>query len=120
MAGSLGAMVERLTIRKNTPSTDSHGARNTASLSTLDTLDAEMIALTGDEKLEVNRVGSRVEYRFRVWARHDITAKMFIEWSPAWPSGAPRQTLEISAIVPDPDDRAFMFLDCASHDGRVT
>lgn len=120
MGGSIGAMVERLTIRQNTPSTDTHGARNTANWSTLDTIDVEMVPLSGAERLDAGRIGSKVEYRFRAWARHDITAKMRAEWSPAWPSGAPRQTLEIAAIVPDPGDRAFMFLDCSSHDGQVS
>src|SRR3990167_4823494 len=120
MAAGVGAMVEWLTIRQNSPSTDTHGARNTPTWSTLDTIAAEKIPLSGDERLEASRVGSRVMYRFRIRARTDLTAQMRAEWTPAWPSGSSRQTLEIAAVLPDPSDRNYAFLECASHDGRVS
>jgi SPP1 family predicted phage head-tail adaptor len=109
-------MCERLVIQTNTPTTDSHGA-SIPSWSTLDTVFGERIPLRASETQQAARVGSQVDYRFRVRARTDITAALRISWTPLYPSGASAQILEIAGIVPDPKDRAYMFIECGSHDG---
>lgn len=113
---ALGALCERLLVQQDTTSTDTSGGRS-SSWGTLDTLFAERIPLSAGETLEAERLGSQVQYRFRVHARADVTAKMRALWTPAWPRSAARQVLQIHAVVPDASDRGFMVLECGAHDG---
>src|SRR5688572_19772193 len=99
---SIGAMVEQLLIQRNTASTNAHGSKTPSVWTTLDTVFAEHLSLTGAERLESERVGSTVTQRFRIWARTDVTAKMRALWTPTWASGSSRRVVEFHAIYPDP------------------
>jgi len=115
-----GAMVEQLLVQQNTASANTHGSLTPAVWSTVDSVAAERIPLSGAEQLEAGRVGSSVQYRFRIRARADITAAMRALWTPAWPPSATTQVVEIHAVVPDPKDRGFCLLECGTHDGVTT
>jgi head-tail adaptor len=82
---------------------------------TLDTVPAELIPIRAWERLQATAVQSGVDYRFRVRARSDVTAAMRLLWTPSWPQGSARQTLEITGPTqPDPTDRAFMFIEAGA------
>lgn len=112
-------MREQLLIQQNTASTV-RGAPSPATWGTLDTVAAEHLPLTGTEQLEASRVGSQVKHRFRVRSRADITAAMRALWTPSWLSSGSRKILQIAALVPDPRNRSFMFVDCSEDDAGGT
>lgn len=113
---AVGAMVEQLLIQQNTASTNTHGSKTPGVWTTLDSVWAEEVALTGAERLEAERVGSSVTLRFRIWARTDVTATMRALWTPSWASGSARRVVEFHAIYPDPKDRAFQIIEASTHD----
>jgi SPP1 family predicted phage head-tail adaptor len=116
MAISIGAMVERLLIQYNAASTNTHGSKTPGVWTTLNTVCAEHMPLSGAERLEAERIGSTVTLKFRIWARTDVTAKMRALWTPSWPSGSPRRVVEFHAIYPDPNDHAFQVIEASTHD----
>lgn len=74
------------------------------------TIYGEMIPLRASERLQREAVQSSVDYRFRVYERDDITAKMRAIWTPSW--GAAARTLEIvGGPLPCEDGRTFMYLE---------
>lgn len=112
-------MREQLLIQQNTASAV-RGAPAPAVWTTLDSVYAEHIPLNGTELLEASKVGSQVKQRFRVYARHDITAAMRALWKPSWLSSGNRRIVQIVAVVVDPRDTNFMFLECAIDDAAGT
>lgn len=113
---SIGKMRERLLVQYNSAGTNTHGSKTPGVWTTLDTVFAESIALSSDERLEASRVGSQVLYRFRIRARSDVTAKMRALWTPSFPSSAPRRVIEFHGIYPDPRNMGYLFIDCGTHD----
>lgn len=111
-------MREQLLIQQKTLTADGRGG-NTATWSTLDSCPAERITLSSGERIEAQRLGSQVQYRFRIRADSRVTAKMRALWSPAWPDGATRQLIEITGVEPDDKDFGYVFLQCTQHDGQV-
>lgn len=81
---------------------------------TLDTMAAEMIPLSSNERLQIQAVQSNVQYRFRVRVRSDLEPTMRLLWGPSWVNGEPRKTLEITGKpLPVDDGRQFMFLEAS-------
>ncbi len=78
---------------------------------TLDTVWAEEIPLSVDERLQLAAVQSDVRHRFRARARADWDATMQMLWTPSWPPGMARVTLAIKGILPHPNDRSFQMVD---------
>lgn len=79
----------------------------------VDTVWAEHIPLRADEQLHAQSIGSQFDLRFRVYTRHDVTAKMRIVWTPRWPKGASARTLEINGILPYESGDTWMLLVCS-------
>lgn len=79
---------------------------------TRDTVWAELVPLRADEQLQVQAIGSQFDLRFRVYVRHDITAKDRVVWTPRWPKGASPRYLEIKGMVPYESGDDFMLLVC--------
>lgn len=79
---------------------------------TLDTIWAESLPVRAAERLQAQAVQAVLDYRFRVYVRPDITAKMRALWTPTWPPSSPQHTLEIHGVPRDDDGRFFMFLEC--------
>lgn len=109
-------MRERLLIQQNTASTNTHGSKTPGVWTTVDSVWAEVVPLSGGESLQESRVGSEVAYQFRIRARTDITAKMRALWTPTWASGSTRRVVDIHAVMPDPKNRAYQLLDGSTHD----
>lgn len=80
---------------------------------TLDTIAAELIPISGTERLQRAAIQSDTVYRFRVRRRADVTAKQRALWTPSWPPNASQTTLEIAGVVPADDGRTWMHLECA-------
>jgi head-tail adaptor len=59
---------------------------------------AELVQLSGVERLQAQALSSQVDYRFRVYARGDITASMRALWTPSRVPNAVAHTLEIRAV----------------------
>jgi len=76
------------------------------------TIWGEQLAVRAYEKLQVQALQGQLDYRFRVFARGDLTKEMRAIWTPQWPPASPQHTLEIHGIVPDGDGRQYMFLEC--------
>lgn len=112
----IGPMRERLVVQYNSAATNTHGSKTPGVWTTLDTIWAAQVALTSDERLDANRVGSQVLYRFRIRARSDVTAKMRALWIPSFPSGAARRVIEFHGIYLDPRNIGYQFIDCGTHD----
>lgn len=95
-----------------TYASDAQGGRR-ETWRTLATIPAELIPNRGAEQLQVAAIQSDVLYRFRVRVRADLRPTQRVQWTPAWPPQAERQTLEISSVLPVEDGRAWQVLDCA-------
>ena len=72
----------------------------------------EMVPLSANERLQAKAISAQTNYRFRVYVRTDVTAKMRAQWTPTWPPGSSTQTLEIHGVIPWDDGRTFMILEC--------
>lgn len=80
----------------------------------LDTIWAEMLPIGTSERLQAKAISAQTTYRFRVYARHDITPTMQAVWTPTWPPSATAKTLEIHGVLPHEDGRTFMVLECGA------
>ena len=98
-----------------TYTSDSQGGRK-PTYTTFVTIPAELLPMRAGEQMQMQAVGSQVDYRFRVRSRPDLTPSMRALWTPTWPGSSPQQTLEIHGILPDGDGRGAVFLEC----GRLT
>ena len=78
---------------------------------TLDTIRAALLEVRGSERLQAQAINAQIDYRFQVRRRVDVTPKMRLLWSPSWPEGAARKTLEIHSINPIDDGRMWMQLE---------
>ncbi len=81
---------------------------------TVDTVAAQYIPIRTSEVLALAAIQSDVISRFRIRARPDLTAGMRVLWTPTTPTGSPRQTLELTGVLPDERDRAFQIVDVAA------
>jgi head-tail adaptor len=108
-----GALRERLLVQRRVIATDVMLGR-AATYETVDSLPAERIQIRAAEKLQAKALQATVEYRFRTRVRADITEEMRILWTPSFPAGEARKTLEITGVQPDGDGRMTMLLDCVS------
>ena len=90
--------------------TDAQGSRKDV-WRDLATVWAEMIPLKAWERQQADAVRGDRTARFAIWVRSDVTSKMRLLWTPAWPSGAAQQTLEITGVLPDGDGRTRMLLE---------
>jgi hypothetical protein len=86
---------------------------NGAAWRTLDSLSAEMIPLGAMERLQIRAVQSSVSYRFRVRARADLAPTMRLLWTPSYPAGVARKTLEIAGILPMGDGRQWQYIEAS-------
>jgi head-tail adaptor len=77
----------------------------------LATVPAEMVPLSGLERIQAQALSSQVDYRFRIRVRPDATPQMRALWTPTWPPGAPTHTLEIRSVLPDQDGRFYQLID---------
>lgn len=112
MAQTLGTPREQLTILSRTDATDSQGGR-TVTWSTLDSVTAELMPLRAGERLQLEAMQAQVDYRFRIRARADVTARLRALWRQSWLGTAAPKTLEINGVWPDPDrPLTHLFLDC--------
>lgn len=80
---------------------------------TVDTVAAEVVPIRALERLQAAAIQAETMYRFRVYARADVTAKWRALWAPGFPAGSPLRTLEIHGVIPDGDGRRFILLECS-------
>ena len=113
---ALGRMRERVTVLRPATSADAILGRTTT-WATLDTLPAEMVPVRASDVLAAQALQTQIQYRFRVRARGDVLQKMRVLWTPTYPLGSARKTLEITGVTPVEDGRMFMFLDCIGAQG---
>lgn len=74
---------------------------------------AEMIPVGTAERLEREAVQSRLDYRFRVYQRPDLTASMRAQWTPSY--GGPTQTLKMTGPpLPVDTGRLYLYLELAA------
>lgn len=74
---------------------------------------AESIALGTEERLAIEQIDSSVSYRFRVYARADLSAKQRVLWTPSAPRGSRERTLEIIGVPPMGDGRMFQYIEAS-------
>lgn len=72
---------------------------------------AELVTLSGLERLQAQALSARIDYRFRTRVRTDVTARMRAVWTPSWPPNALPHTLEIHSVIPDGDGRTWMLIE---------
>jgi head-tail adaptor len=89
---------------------DAQGGRR-AGWTTLDTIAAELIPLQASERLQLAAIHSDIAYRFRVRSRADVSSEQRALWTPTWPAGSARRTLEITGVPPVGDGRTFMYIE---------
>lgn len=78
---------------------------------TVDTLPAELQPLRAYERLEADAFHAVTLMRFRVRAQPWLMAGLRVLWTPRTPEGAPVQTLQITGVTPNEEDRLWMILD---------
>jgi len=81
---------------------------------TVDTIWAEMLPISANERLQLEAVQSDVIYRFRVRNRNDLTPEMRVQWTPRWPARATTQTLVINGVIQADASMAYLTLDLAA------
>jgi len=77
----------------------------------VDTLAAEHVSTTVNERLQAETIQNGELVRFRIYARPDIRTNMRVLWTPSWPMGSPRQALGVVGVRPHPDNSMWMLLD---------
>jgi len=87
---------------------DAEGGRR-ANWVTLDTVWAEVTALSAREQLQLQAIEAKAMYQVQIRRRVDVSPTMRLLWTPSWPPNSPAHTLEIDAPLPD-DDLAYMNL----------
>ena len=80
---------------------------------TVDTVAAEAVPIRALERLQAAAIQAETAYRFRIYARADVTAKWRVLWTPGFPAGSPLHTLQIHGVIPDGDGRRFMLIECS-------
>lgn len=93
---------------------DAQGGKR-VSWATHATIAAEAIPIDADERLAAASIpafATTTRYRFRTWARVDLTDQMRVRWTPTWPPDAPERVLEITGLIGEDDGRRFMYLEC--------
>jgi head-tail adaptor len=80
---------------------------------TVDTVAAEIVPIRAAERLQAAAIQAVTGYRFRIYARGDVTAKWRALWTPSQPAGSPEHTLELHGVIPDGDGRRFMLIECS-------
>lgn len=90
---------------------DAQGGRRIG-WTTVESIWAELVPLRAAERLQAQAIGSQVAYRFRTRIRSDVTPAMRALWTPTWPPGAVRKTLEIHGVLPIDDGLTDAFLEC--------
>lgn len=93
---------------------DASGGRKVG-WNTVVTIPAEVMPISADERLAaaaIPALATVTRYRFRTWARVDLTDQMRVRWTPTWPANAPEHVLEITGLLLEDDGRRFMFLEC--------
>lgn len=111
-------MDETIQLLRKQPTTNPQLGR-TSRWQTLDTVAADLLQSQGSESLQSGQVQARVAHRFRIRAFAGLTTQDRALWTPRWPDGAKAQQLEILAILPDPKDRGYHLLECATSDGAL-
>ena len=113
---AIGRMRERLTPLQAEVTRDDHGTTIVAAAgwqSLVTSVAAELLPEQVAERLVANQVQGVVTYRFRTWARADITPAMRCSWRPSWHAASqPAKTLEITGLVPVGDGRQWMTIAC--------
>lgn len=101
---------ERLVVQSITDATDAVGGK-TETVATLDTIHAELVPMSADERFQAQAVGAQTSYRFRVRVRSDLTVKRRVTWTPQWPRDAATVSLEVHGVLYEPD-RMYQILEC--------
>ena len=91
---------------------DAQGGRR-ATWWTVATVAAEMIPIRAWERLQAAAIQIERTYRFRIYARADMSERFRAQWTPVWPPGSTTQTLEITGVLPDPACPAYQLLECS-------
>lgn len=114
-----GALRERLSILKRSPTADGQGGRSvawvdliTGSATFLTRLSAEVVPLAaGPERLEAAQVTALSTYTVTLRYRADITVLMRVLWTPFKSTTA--HTLQISSVNAYAGGRAYLVLECS-------
>lgn len=101
----IGTLRHRLTIQRNTPSSDGKGGR-TSSWGTLATVWGSVEPMRGNERQMAGAITSEVAYRIRTRLRSDITVapKDRVVWD--------SKTLQVHAVTNEGGLDRFWLLDC--------
>lgn len=74
---------------------------------------AEEIPIGAEERLTIEQIDSSVTYRFRTYARADLSPKQRLLWTPSAPKGSREKTLEIIGAPSMGDGRVFQYIEAA-------
>ena len=103
-------LTERVIVQQDVETDDGKGGQSHTS-NTLDTVWADVMPLSSDERLRAAALESNISYRVRLRQWSSILASMRLLWTPSWDDTIPQKTLEIGAIVPD--GREYMIAECS-------
>jgi len=106
-----GDLTESVAIRSIALATDSQGGQ-AETPSTLDTVPAQIAALSTRARLAARAVGADTSYLVKIRQRGDVTDKMRLLWTPRYDFSATQKTLEISGMYTDPANTWLMVLEC--------
>lgn len=103
-------MRERLVLLTPVATDDGQGGRS-VTFQTLATVPAEMAPLSASERIQAAQLNPNTLYRFRIRVRPDVTTVLRLLWTPTWPPGAVRKTLQVIGVLPDSDGRQWQRID---------
>lgn len=104
----VGNLTQRVIVQQPSEASNGQGGA-TVTWSTLATVWASVVGISGSERLQAESVGSRVGYRVTVRYRADVTPRMRLSWTPY---GGSAKTLEILAVRMKEGSPVFLELDC--------
>jgi SPP1 family predicted phage head-tail adaptor len=108
---SISGWRERITLLMLSETADGQGGQDVA-WTTLDAVPAEYLPIRVSERLAAQAIRTETMHRFRIRARSDVSQKGRAQWRPSWLSVSTPKTLEITGVIPDPDEpRGYLRVD---------
>lgn len=74
---------------------------------------AEPVTMSGLERLQAQALSAVIDYRFRTYARADITPAMRALWTPSRLTAAPSHTLELRSVILEGNGQRTMLLEAS-------
>ncbi len=103
MHTNIRRLSERGTLQQKTATTNSHGS-TAVTWAPLETVAAQEVPISVDERLTATKIGAQATTRFRIRHRTDVTALMRWLWR--------GRVFEIHGVTNDEGQREYLLLDC--------